>query len=296
MFVVLYNHDHEEADTLLILYGIDVAKNDPFQELIVCSPDTDVFLLLIAFYKSLCTRTLFRTGKGSNNRDIDIGAAYEALGEEKASALIGFHSFTGCDVTSKFFGKSKLSSWKAFTKSPSDVLYAFRKLGEDSLVIPNSVKDALYLFILNLYCPTRPKHVTTIADLRWHLYMKSQVEPEMLPPTQGALDYKIKRSHFVSQIWRKADEAVPIIPNPEEFGWKLKDGVYEAVLTDLSPVPDVVAELSFCKCQTNCNSMRCKCKKNDLTCTEMCSCTNCENNDDNNDNEDLYFDSEDDDL
>ena len=102
----LCNHDHEEADTLLILYGIDVAKDDPFQELIVCSPDTDVFLLLISFYKSLCTHTLFRTGKASNNRDIDIGAAYEALGEEKASALIDFHSFTCCDVTSKFFGKS----------------------------------------------------------------------------------------------------------------------------------------------------------------------------------------------
>ena len=125
--------------------------------------------------------------------------------------------------------------------------------------------------------------------------MKSQVESQMLPPTQGAINYKIKSSHFVSQIWRKADEAVPIIPNPEEFGWKMKD-IYEAVITDLSPVPDVVIELSFCKCETNCNSMRCKCKKNDLTCTEMCSCTNCKNNDDNNDNDDLYFDSEDDDL
>ena len=85
----LYKHDHEEADTLLILYGIDVAKNGPF----VCSPDTDVFLLLISFYKSLCT--LFRIGKGNNNLDIDTGPAYEALGEEKVSVLIGFHS----DVT-----------------------------------------------------------------------------------------------------------------------------------------------------------------------------------------------------
>ena len=46
-------------------------------------PDITHYMLLISFYKSLCTRTLFRTGKGSNNCDIDIGAAYEALGEEK---------------------------------------------------------------------------------------------------------------------------------------------------------------------------------------------------------------------
>ena len=59
-------HTHEEADTLLVLYGVDVAKINPFQELVVCSPDTDILLLLIFFYKSLPTRTVLRTGRGSN--------------------------------------------------------------------------------------------------------------------------------------------------------------------------------------------------------------------------------------
>ena len=58
-----YHRDQEEADTLLILHGIDVVENEPFQELIVCSPDTDIFFLLVSFYKSLCARTIFRTGK-----------------------------------------------------------------------------------------------------------------------------------------------------------------------------------------------------------------------------------------
>lgn len=49
----LTNHDHEEADTLLILQANDVAKTDPFKECVVYSPDTDVFLLLIHFYQSL---------------------------------------------------------------------------------------------------------------------------------------------------------------------------------------------------------------------------------------------------
>ena len=84
---------------LLILYGIDVAENDPFQELIVCSPDTDVFLPLVSFYKSLCARTIFRTGKGCNIHDMDVGAAFVTRGKERAAELIGFHSFTGCDVT-----------------------------------------------------------------------------------------------------------------------------------------------------------------------------------------------------
>ena len=60
-----------------------------------------------------------------------------------------------------------------------------------------------------------PKHIINIADLRCHLYMQSQVEPDMLPPTQAALDFKITRSHFVSKIWRNANDAVSanLIPN-----------------------------------------------------------------------------------
>ena len=46
---------------MLIFYGVDVARNDPFQELIVCSPDTDVFLLLISFYK--CFAPCFELAK-----------------------------------------------------------------------------------------------------------------------------------------------------------------------------------------------------------------------------------------
>ena len=51
--IEMLQHDHEEADTLLILQAIDAAKTDPFRECIVYSPDTDVFLLLIYYYESL---------------------------------------------------------------------------------------------------------------------------------------------------------------------------------------------------------------------------------------------------
>ena len=76
-----------------------------------------------------------------------------------------------------------------------------------------------------LYCPSRLKHINNIAGLRCHLYMQSQVEPEMLPSTQAALDFKITRSHFVNKIWRNANDAVPAIPDPGQFGWKLKDDI-----------------------------------------------------------------------
>ena len=74
----------------------------------------------------------------------------------------------------------------------------------------------------------------------------------MIPPWQAAPDYKIKQSHFVSKVWPNEDKVVPFITDPENFGWKVKDNVYETVLTYLEPVLDMNAELSFYTGQTKC--------------------------------------------
>ena len=58
------DHTQEEADTLMVLYANYMASENPSQELYILSPDTDVLLLLIYNYPSLCSKTIFRTGKG----------------------------------------------------------------------------------------------------------------------------------------------------------------------------------------------------------------------------------------
>ena len=89
-------HCHEEADTLIVLHGIDVAKRDPLQELYIDCCDTDVFLLFLYYVEKLCTKIVFN-GK---NDCVDIGMLYEVL--DKVRALPGYHAFTGCDQTGKF--------------------------------------------------------------------------------------------------------------------------------------------------------------------------------------------------
>ena len=97
-------HDHEEADTLLILHGVKVSHRLPFCECIIYSPDTDVFLLLVHYYPSPPSATKFKTGNGADIRMTDIGNCYEAIGHLRASSFLGFHTFTGCDQTGKFRG------------------------------------------------------------------------------------------------------------------------------------------------------------------------------------------------
>ena len=100
----LNGHDHEEADTLMILHAIDVAACNPFRRLIVSSPDTDVLLLLIHYYASIPSDTQFLTGSGDKTRLISISKAQQSL-PNRWSCLLGFHAFTACDVTGKFRDK-----------------------------------------------------------------------------------------------------------------------------------------------------------------------------------------------
>ena len=68
----MMTHDHEEADTLLLLHAADVSARNPFTELHIYSPDTDVFLLTIHKYPILCTNTAFKTGSGKQARTMPI--------------------------------------------------------------------------------------------------------------------------------------------------------------------------------------------------------------------------------
>ena len=68
----MMTHDHEEADTLLLLHAADVSARNPFTELHIYSPDTDEFLLTNHKYPILCANTAFKTGSGKQARKIPI--------------------------------------------------------------------------------------------------------------------------------------------------------------------------------------------------------------------------------
>ena len=68
----IMTHDHEEADTLLLLHSADVSARNLFTELHIYSPDTDIFLLTIHKYPILSANTTFKTGRGKQERTIPI--------------------------------------------------------------------------------------------------------------------------------------------------------------------------------------------------------------------------------
>ena len=51
-------------------------------------------------------------------------------------------------------------------------------------------------------------------------------------PTVSALKYMIYRSHYVTYIWKSTISINPVLPDPENFGWKKIDDEYESFMTN----------------------------------------------------------------
>ena len=135
---------------------------------------------------------------------IDTGNCHEATGPLRASSVHGFHTFTGCDQTGKFRGKSKSTSWKSFMQSSSKTLNALSLLGSSESLPTLDVLEELESFAVQTYVGDKcPEHINTIAELRWYQFSKFQTKIDKLPPAASALKYKIFRSHYVALVLKR---------------------------------------------------------------------------------------------
>ena len=124
------------------------------------------------------------------------------MGTEKAQALPIFHTFTGADNIGKFSGIGKTKWFQQYMKADIDLPRALMKLPVKG-DLTQEVKDELAKFISLMYCP-KGVQVTSIPDLRWHLFCKQLAERNKLPATLGALEEHIKRVRLQSWVWFQA--------------------------------------------------------------------------------------------
>ena len=161
---------------------------------------------------------------------------------------------------------------------PSTVLNEFSSLGGSTLSF-DSTLNILEQFLLWLYCRNKvPCGIKILSDLRWKMFSKQQADSERLLPTSETFWQKVLWSHYTVMVWKQSRIPSEALPNPEEYGWKLDaNKEYKAVMITLSPVPKLITHLIVCHCKTKFVTMRCKCHKNGLKCSEMCPCLEYEN-------------------
>jgi len=111
---------HDEADTRLVLHCLyaDRSCKEP-HTIVISSPDTDVFVLLLYYCREVTNLLLFQTGSGNKRRLIDVKEVLAAVGNDLAEGLPGIHAFTGCDSTSSFVRKGNKKAQLSLT-NPRD--------------------------------------------------------------------------------------------------------------------------------------------------------------------------------
>jgi len=120
-------------------------------------------------------------GAGKWFRHIHVNAIYNALGKHKFMALPVFHSFTGCDTTSAFFGKGKKSAWDAWNSFP-EVTDAFLLIDSHPHTLLSNDNEHFKL-LERLSCMTRQATWNPSMRLKKEMFCQKNRTMESIPPT-----------------------------------------------------------------------------------------------------------------
>ena len=277
----------EEADGCLLFHAAHAA-GEGYQAVVICSEDTDVVIMCLAFHDKIGAPLFQKCGTKTRTRVVDIRKVAATVGIDVCRALIGMHAYTGCDTTSAFAGKGKASALKFLTNS-REIKYTFLELGQEWDLSPE-LMDRLEAFTCLLYAPKASS--TKVNDLRYHLFCakKGDIESHQLPPCRDCLDKHAQRANYQAGIWRRCLEQDPQVPRPFGRGWniEMEEGAEQLVVDwmDGQPAPRAVLDLLACKCPRKCVLPNCECLKNGLKCTDMCRLRDCENRSSISDDED----------
>jgi hypothetical protein len=153
----------EEADTLMILHGLELAHSGV--EVDFFTQDTDWWVLLLRRLPEIGFNTYILTGTSDKRRFIALKPIYDELGESTAMALPGFHALTGSDTTGRISGVGKTSALPKLLEAPENVTEALCNLGKGSVPSPDVVSGCEEFMCMLL--STKDVSATTAASLRW---------------------------------------------------------------------------------------------------------------------------------
>ena len=126
------------------------------------------------------------------------------------------------------------------------------------------------------------KHNDSLNSLRYKKFMEKistntvHVVPQSLPPTSAAAKFHSLRVFYQICQWKGSDADM----TPKEWGWKDTENGWAPIPTDRPPAPEELLKIRRCGCTSECNTLRCTCKKNGLKCSITCThCkgTSCQN-------------------
>ena len=275
-----------DADVLIVAKAIQSAEN---QATVVVGEDTDLLVLLLHHTKPASHNVFFAPSNTSKHPKIwDIKRTQYKLGTDICDHILFAHAMTGCDSTSRLFGIGKSLAVKKIQNSKHfrDQASVFcKKSGQEAVVQAGERAVA---------CLYGGKDGETLDSLRHIKFVQkvavstNTVQATALPPTSAAAKYHSMRVHYQVAEWMQIQtalqgEAEDMPPmNPTDWGWQIREpqNVLIPVYTDKPPAPPHLLQSIRCKCQTDCSTAKCSCRKHGLSCSPGCgecrgsSCSN----------------------
>ena len=164
---------HEEAHGRLLLHAAH-ASREGFVAVVICTDDTDVSILCLAFRDNTYASLFQKCGTQTRTRLIDISNVAASVGPDVCKTLLGMHDFTGCHTVRGFAGKGKIRALKIL-KANAEFKEVFAQLGVQWNLPPN-VHVKLEEFVCKL-CATRPA-TSSIDVLLYNLFCAIKGDPE----------------------------------------------------------------------------------------------------------------------
>ncbi|CAB4011170.1 Hypothetical predicted protein [Paramuricea clavata] len=91
-------------------------------------------------------------------------------------------------------------------------------------------------------------------------------------------EYLGKRASLIARISKGYRNAINLMPPLAKNGWEIAHDILEPPKCLEQPALQAVLELVKCGCKGRCQGRsNCSCLKNDMPCTELCKCEDCEN-------------------
>ena len=254
--------DIEEADGRIVPHAMHAVKHGT-RRIVVLSPDTDVCILMMYYWKVYQSNGLqqlwVKGGGGDSTRYIPIHALALTVRADLCKVLPTVHTLTGCDYTSKVGTKPA-----ALKVNPAPYLKGFGLNANDPNIDTLLERSEEYLTQV-LKKGTTCK---TMDQLRIQIYhSRKGVCLEQLPPTSHAIRNHILRS-FYATYQMISLLAEPNTLQPTSYGFKEDDDLLVPEI-GTCPIPEeYVMQCNCMKCATN----RCGCRSNGLPCCRFCKC------------------------
>ena len=222
---------HEEADVIIAQHVVHLAETG-HNSIRVLADDTDVFVLLLHFYKQRqLTCNLVMMGTSSGRKCADIKATVEKH-EDIIEDILPAHVLYGCDTVSALWGIGKGTVIQVL-KSGKKHLNTLGITTENK----NSVILQSVAFVASCYGHQNESNMTALRYLVWigkmaNHRLTSAPELRVLPPTTEAFEQHVFRAHFQAAIWRSALLPDPPALNPLQYGW-----MKSSTVSMLEPIP-----------------------------------------------------------